>query len=165
MNEDNTSMPSIKHSLVQTNIAGMLFNDARFTTFVELSLDTSTIDSTQFGLKTKDELIPDICAYLIAPPIDARLGYDDIRISHYPDLAIEVLSPTQMLGELLKKIEVYFALGIKSCWLAVPALEEIRVFSQLTNYHTYDMNDNEVIDKVLDIHLPIGRLFGKSNKS
>lgn len=161
MPEDNTAMPSIKHSLVQTNITGMLFNDSRFTTFVELSLDTSSIDFTQIGLKTKDELIPDVCAYLIPPPIDQKLGCDSIKVCNYPDLAIEVLSPTQMLGELLRKIEAYFALGVKSCWLAIPALEEIRVFSQLNKYQTFDMNDNEIIDKILDIHLPIARLFGK----
>jgi len=41
----------------------LLFNDKRFKPFIELSLDASQMDLSQFGLKTKDELIPDICVY------------------------------------------------------------------------------------------------------
>lgn len=161
--DNEKSMPSIKHSLVQTNIAGMLFNDTRFTTFVELSLDAATIDLAQFGLKTKDELVPDICVYLISPPIDDRPGYDSIKVSCYPDLVIEILSPTQAIGELLKKIEAYFALGVKSCWLAIPAFKEIKVFSQLNQYETFNLNNGEIVDKTLDIRLPMERLFFKSS--
>jgi len=73
-------MPSIKHSLVQTNIAGTLFSDERFTTFIELSLDATSIDLSQFGLKAKDELVPDVCLYLDPPPVDEKLGSDMVRV-------------------------------------------------------------------------------------
>jgi Uma2 family endonuclease len=163
--EEEKDMPSIKHSLVQTNIAGTLFSDERFTTFIELSLDTTSIDLSQFGLKAKDELIPDVCIYLNPPPIDEKLGSDMVRVSQYPDLAIEVLSPSQTINELLKKIEAYFMLEVKSCWLAIPALDEVRVFSQLQSYKTFDMNDTEVIDEVMDIHLPIQKVFRTRSRS
>jgi len=67
---EEVNRPSLKHSLVQTNIAGTLFSDDRFTTFIELSLDASSIDSTDFGLKAKDELVPDISIYFEPPKID-----------------------------------------------------------------------------------------------
>jgi Uma2 family endonuclease len=87
------------------------------------------------------------------------------KLSQYPDLAVEVLSPSQTINELIKKIEAYFALNVKSCWLAIPSLEEVRVFSQLQSYKTFDMNDTEVIDEVMDIRIPIQKLFKKrSNK-
>jgi len=157
--DDDSAMPSIKHSFVQTNIVGTLFNDRRFTTFVELSLDVSTFDVTPFGLKQKDELVPDVCVYREAPRVDEKLGSDVVRVTHYLDLAIEVLSPTQAINELLKKIEVYFALKVQSCWLAIPALEAIWVFSNTNAYQTFDMNDSEVCDAVMDIQIPIQRLF------
>ncbi len=157
-------MPSIKHSLVQTNIAGTLFSDERFTTFIELSLDASSIDLSRFGLKAKDELVPDVCIYLESPPVDEKLGSDVVRVSQYPDLAIEVLSPSQAINELLRKIEAYFALNVKSCWLAIPSLDEVLVFSQLQKYKTFDMNDTEVIDEVMDIHLPIRKVFRLRSK-
>jgi protein-arginine kinase activator protein McsA len=61
--------------------------------------------------------------------------------------------------EILKKIDAFFALGVKSCWLMMPALEEIRVFSQLNCYKNFDMNVTEIIDEVMDIRLPIQKVF------
>ncbi|EDN65229.1 protein containing DUF820 [Beggiatoa sp. PS] len=91
--------------------------------------------------------------------IDDKPGSDVVRVSQMPDLAIEVLSPSQTINELLKKINAYFALSIKSCWLVMPALEEVRVFSQLQCYKNFDINDKEINDEVMDIHLPIQKVF------
>jgi len=157
-NED-VNMPSLKHSLVQTNIAGTLFSDERFTTLIELSLDATSIDLNQFGLKAKDELIPNISIYEKPPLLDDKPGSDVVRVSQMPDLAIEVLSPSQTVNELLKKINAYFALSIKSCWLVMPSLEEVRVFSQLQCYKNFDINDAEINDEVMDIHLPMIKVF------
>jgi Uma2 family endonuclease len=154
------NMPSLKHSGVQTNLTILLGNDERFTLFIELSLDATSIDLSQFGLKTKDELIPDICAYLEPPIIDDRLGSDETRVAQIPDLAIEVLSPSQTINELLKKIDAFFALGIKACWLVMPSLEVIRVFSRPLNYKDFNIiSETEVIDGVMDIRLPIQKIF------
>ncbi len=154
-------MPSKKHSMAQTNLTGLLYNDERFTTFVELSLDATSIDLSQFDLKNKDELIPDISVYIEPPPDqDEGPGDDEIRVTQMPDLAIEVLSPTQAINELLKKIKAYFAFGVKACWLVIPSLDEVRVFSQPRSYKTFDtQRDTEVIDEVMDIHLPIQKVF------
>jgi Uma2 family endonuclease len=161
-------MPSKKHSTVQTNITGLLFNDDRFKPFIELSLDASQIDLTQFGLKTKDELIPDICVYVKKkPPIakpelkskPKRLDDDILKVSAMPSLAIEVLSPRQTITELLNKFNAFFALGIQSCWLVMPSIEIIKIYSQQGAYKSFDMNDTEIVDEVLDIHLPIQKIF------
>jgi Uma2 family endonuclease len=157
--EEGRKMPSKKHSMTQTSLTVQFGNDERFTTFVEVSLDASSIDLSQFGLKAKDELIPDVCVYLEPPPIDDKLGSDEARITQIPDLAIEVLSPSQTVNELLRKIDAFFALGVKSCWLVMPSLEEIRVFSQLHRYKNFDMNVSDVIDEVMDIRLPIQKVF------
>jgi Uma2 family endonuclease len=158
--EEGKDMPSKRHSLTQTNITVLLGNDERFSTFVELSLDATSIDLSQFGLKNRDEVIPDICIYIEPPRFDDEPGDDEVRVTKFPDLAIEVLSPTQAINDLLKKIKAYFALGVKSCWLVMPSLEEIRVFSQqLRHYKNFDINDSEVVDEVMDIRLPIQKIF------
>jgi Uma2 family endonuclease len=164
-------MPSKKHSTVQTNIIGLLFNDKRFKPFIELSLDASQVDLSQFGLKTKDELIPDICVYTKKPsiakpaskPKPKRLDDDILKVSTMPRLVIEVLSPRQTINELLNKFNGFFALGIQSCWLVMPSIEIIKVYSQQGSYQTFDMNDTEIVDEVLDIHLPIQKIFDFEN--
>ncbi len=158
-------MPSRQHSQTQTNLTVLFGNNEKFTTFVELSLDATTIDLSQFGLKNKDEMIPDISVYLEPlPEQDEGLGYDEVRVSKMPDLAVEVLSPTQSVNDLLKKMKAYFAFGVKSFWLVMPSLEVIRVFSQVQKYRDFNLNDTEVIDEVMDVHLPIAKVFGKRSK-
>jgi Uma2 family endonuclease len=162
---EEREMPSKRHSLTQTNLTVLLGNDERFSTFVELSFDTSAIDLSQFGLKNQDEMVPGISVYLESPPMVDDPGEDEVRVAKMPDLVIEVLSPTQSLNELLKKIKAYFALGVKSCWLVIPALEAIRVCShQLQYYKNFDMNQGGTVDdEVMDIHLPIQKVFRRRN--
>jgi len=165
---EGREMPSKKHSLVQTNLTGLLYNDKRFTTLVELSLDTGSIDLTPYGLKNHDEVIPDISVYL-DPPFDESdegLGDDAARVTQMPDLAIEVLSPTQTVNSLLKKIQAYFAFGVKTCWLVMPALDEVRVFSHPKTYKVFDIQrDTEIIDDVMEIHIPIQKVFRLCNQA
>ena len=156
------NMSSIKHSLTQTRIATLLSNDERLTTFVELSLDASQIDLSQFNIKAKDELIPDVCVYF-EPPLESDDDVDDdvLKVSQMPDLVIEVLSPKQTISELLNKFKAYFALGVKSCWLAVPSMEAIKVYSPGNQYKTFSLDSHEMIDEVMDIRLPIAKVFQK----
>jgi Uma2 family endonuclease len=164
--EAEKDRPSKRHSLTQTNITILLGNDERFSIFVELSLDSSAIDLNPYGIKNKDEVVPDISVYIEPPSLDDEPGDDEMRVSKMPDLAIEVLSPTQTINELLKKIRAYFALGIKSCWLVMPALEEIRVFSQQPrHYKNFDLNHSDmVVDEMMDIHLPIDKIFRRHSQ-
>ncbi len=152
-------MSSVNHSFVQTRIAGLLFNDERFTPFVELSLDASQIDLSQFGLKTKAELIPDVCLY------EGRLRFnpsnDILKRADMPLLAVEILSPRQGIDEILGKFKAYFALSVKSCWLIIPPNQSITVYSTAEQFKTFGTNDTEVNDDKLDIRLSIARLFGK----
>lgn len=166
INNEEIDMGSLYHSSTQTNLANQLFNDERFLVLIELSLDTSQIDLAQFYLKNKNELKPDLCIYNKQPKPKStkqkRLNADILRVPKMPVLAIEVLSPSESVNELLMKFDAYFALGVKSCWLVMPSLEEIKVYSQQGSNKTFDMQrDTEVIDEVLDIRLPIQKIFDR----
>jgi len=50
--EEYQEMGSLNHSIVQAQITGLLYPDERFRVMVELSLDASQIDLSQFGLKS-----------------------------------------------------------------------------------------------------------------
>ncbi|BAP54350.1 hypothetical protein THII_0053 [Thioploca ingrica] len=155
-------MPSKNHSLIMGRITGLLFNDERFIVMPELSLDTSQIDLNQFNLKAKDELIPDVCVYLELPeePED-ELDNDILRMTQMPELVIEILSPKQPINEILLKFKAYFTLGIKSCWLVIPSVKVIKIYSAKGNNIFDIQHDNEVIDEIIGIRLPIQKIFGK----
>jgi Uma2 family endonuclease len=104
--------------------------------------------------------VPDLSIYTESlPTLDEEVDDDLITVSQMPDLAIEVLSPRQAVGSLIKKIKAYFALGIKSCWLVIPATQTINVYTHPNQSETFDLKDSEVIDEIIDIRLPIQKVF------
>ncbi|EDN65307.1 protein containing DUF820 [Beggiatoa sp. PS] len=125
---------------------------------LELSLDASQIDLSQFGLKAKDELVPDVCLYEGIHKFDP-LG-DASKRSDMPSLVVEILSPSQGTEEILAKFKAYFALGIKSCWLIIPATEVIAIYSP-QSFESFGSKDTKIIDKTLDIHLSIQKIWGQ----
>jgi Uma2 family endonuclease len=159
-NQANTlqDMNSLNHSIVQTQIAGLLLNDKRFRVMVELSLDISQIDLSQFDLSAKEQLKPDICIYY-KDKIQPNKSRDILKMPNMPLLIIEILSPQQGINDILTKFQAYFALNVKSCWLVIPANESITVYSTLDNLKLFDIGDVEVIDEVINIRLPIHQIF------
>lgn len=159
LENEELDMPSFKHSRIQTNLTVLLGSEERFETFVELSLDIGEMDLSRFRIKAKDELIPDICVYTESFPFfDEEVDDDLLKVSQIPDLAIEVLSPSQSVSFLVRKIKAFLALGVKSCWLVMPSVEIINVYSP-NHKKTFDMNDSEIVDEIMDIHLPIPKIF------
>ncbi len=160
--EESLEMGSLRHSFIQARMPMLLsVYEDRFTTFVELSLDVSQTDLSQFGLKIKEELKPDICLYESASELPYMEPLDDIvKVNQIPHLIIEILSPTQSINGLLNKFKAYFSLGVQSCWLIVPTLESISVYSGPKKRKSFNVErDNEVIDEVLDIRLPLQKIF------
>lgn len=149
-------MGSWAHSTIQSILAGLINKEGRFNAPVELSLDVSSIDLSQFGIAEK-EIEPDICLYTKKKRVEK--GSDLVRMSEMPEVAIEILSPEQSITELSKKKLTYFALGVKSFWLVIPDNETITVYSAPNKFTTFDTKDAEVIDEVMDIRLPIKEIF------
>jgi Uma2 family endonuclease len=136
--------------------------DDKFTPAVELTLNASQLDLSQFCLKASVELKPDLCLY------PNNVGYskprDILKMSDMPLRAIEIRIPTQSVDDLIAKIQAYFALGIQSCWLVMPTLESIIVYASITDFKHFDPKRDieviiEVIDEVLDIRMPLKKFF------
>jgi Uma2 family endonuclease len=87
---------SLKHSIVQTNLAGLLkFKcEKKLAVMTKLSLDISRHDLSKYDIEGKEELKPDVCAYFKQPVIPDEKD-DLLTVSIMPDLVIEILSPRQ----------------------------------------------------------------------
>ncbi len=156
-------MGSLNHSTVQINLGGLLkFKcDKKLAVMSELSLDISQYDLSKYDLGVKEELKPDVCAYIKRPVIPKGKN-DLVRVSQMPDLVIEILSPRQAIDYLIRKIYAYFELGVKSCWLVIPSLDEVRVFSQPQSYKSFDLiNSTAVVDEMMKIQMPIVSVFAE----
>jgi Uma2 family endonuclease len=144
--ERGKPMPSKLHSLTQKNLIvkpdvnyGKLYE-----TFPELRLSLEDWDS-----------VPDICLY---KKKENDFSEDETEVTETPLCAVEILSPTQSLNDLIVKAGKYFEKGVLSCWLAIPVLKNIYVFESREVYEMYRFNEI-LIDKKLNISIPLAEVF------
>jgi Uma2 family endonuclease len=74
-------------------------------------------------------LIPDLGLHRSPPPIDAR-GL----LQGAPELAVEVVSPSNSAAELARKRRLYFAAGAEQVWIVYPEEKFIEVYPREGQY-------------------------------
>lgn len=144
--ERRKPMPSFNHSVIQLNLGAELryrYKEA-YRIVSELSLDLSDWPS-----------VPDICIY---PKMPLDLRHDVVTMTEPPLCAIEIISPSQSLDELVRKAGKYFDNGVKSCWIVLLPLANIYVFTAPDKYDIFRATDT-LKDPVLDIELPLKEVF------
>ena len=139
-------MPSKLHSILTQRLMYFFLLNFKnhFEVLPELTLDTP-------GEKTT----PDIAICEIEP-ID--FTQDEIKRKTPPLATIEILSPTQVLQTLLDKTNDYFSFGVKSCWVVLPTLKTIYVFSAPHQFEVYSHGD-VLEDANLQVKMPIDLIF------
>lgn len=145
--ERNKPMPSFNHAYVQTKLLIVLGNHFpdRFTLLSELNL---TFDENQIA-------VPDISIY---PKMPVDFLHDKTALTQMPLTVIEIMSPSQSNDDMLAKFERYFIAGIKSCWLVMPSLKAIAVYSKLESYEFYSA-EMMLKDGILGIELNLVDIF------
>ena len=136
--------PSYHHAYLSSNLIAALHQLKTYSVFSELTLQ----------IEGKD-YIPDVCLYL-KKPMNFASG-DILRMTEMPLLAIEVLSPTQGTQEIIDKFKIYFAAGIKSCWLIIPPAQTVVVYTSSEQARTF--SSGELIDDVMSIRLSLKEIF------
>jgi Uma2 family endonuclease len=72
-------------------------------------------------------------------PADRPLPEDgDIEV--VPDIAIEVLSPNDLVTAVMRKVREYFSLGVREVWLVDPIMRQISVYASPTQVRILDEN-------------------------
>ena len=143
--ERGKPMPSKNHGRTQATLLGIFYSYYRkkYTCLSELSLN---LDG--------DKLTPDICLYPYAP---ANWLHDQNPVTEPPIMAVEIISPSQSVTEMLTKARRYFAGGVQSFWLVEPALQTISVLSPNDTLQTFA--SGIVRDAIAGIELPIAEVF------
>lgn len=77
-----------------------------------------------------------------------------------PELAVEVISPTDLVAELFLKIREYFQAGVQLVWVVFPSEEQVYVYESPTQVHILTRSAELDGGKVLpDFRLPLSALF------
>jgi len=144
--ERGKPMPSQNHSIVQAN------------TIFELK--TRYRDQFRFMSEINIEvagrvLVPDVGIFE-KTPVD--MAHDVLVLTQLPLTTIEILSPRQALDDLIDKAETYLAAGVKSCWIVMPKLQGVAVFSAPGTY-VFFRSPETLLDPATGVELPLGPLF------
>lgn len=144
--ERGKPMPSKLHGFTQSKLITQLnlVSGERYDVFSELSLLLEDWPS-----------VPDIALF---PQTEIDYLYDEITVQDSPLLVVEIMSPSQGFSELVAKAKKYFEAGVKSCWLAIPNVRNVYVFSSPTDYAIF-RDHEELRDSVLDISIPLREVF------
>jgi Uma2 family endonuclease len=138
--------PDKNHAFVQGNLLIHLYlkYHTLFKVLPEVNLDLPI-----------RERVPDLAIF---PPMAFVPDQNEIRMQEVPLGVVEILSAKQDLTELMIKCSEYFTAGVKSYWLALPALKTIYVFYSPKEYEIFSGTD-QLKDKALDIELDLVDIF------
>lgn len=137
-------LPAYNYSYTKARLIGALLQLENFTAFSQLTL---RVDGKNYT--------PDVCLY---PKRNVNLSLaEPLEITIMPTLAIEVLSHTETLQEILDRFTAYFGAIIKSCWLVVPVAGAVIVYSSPEKAQLFRTGD--IIDEQLNIELPLDAIF------
>ena len=144
--ERGKPMPSLKHALIQRNLLLQLSTGlgAEYLALPELSL-----------MLNGQKVVPDVSVF---PRAALDLTVEQITVATAPRTAIEILSPTQVIAELLEKAARYFAAGVQSYWLVVPELRAVAVYSEPGKYK-YFYNGQTLSDPATGAEVVVSQLF------
>ena len=144
--ERGKPMPSLKHALIQRNLLLQLS--------AGLGADYLALPELSLALDAQ-KAVPDVCLFLRSA---LDLTVEQITVATAPRTAIEILSPTQVIAELLEKAARYFAAGVQSYWLVVPELRAVAVYSAPTKYR-YFYNGDTLLDPATGAEIVVSQLF------
>jgi len=102
------------------------------------------------------EYKPDICLYPEEYDLP-NLAEDVIKETCLPLLAVEILSPRQVMMDIMTKFKAYFEAGIPSAWIVIPSGNTVLVYSDLFTANAF--SSGNVIDEKLNIRLPLNSVF------
>jgi len=149
--ERGKPMPNLTHGSIQANLVFELKSGYRsqYRIVSEVTLATQPDGST-----------PDVILYPLMP-----LGFGDEPAKRIdaPLLCIEIYgpayrSPSQSLEQMVDKTAVYFAFGVRSCWIVAPAVKGVFVYDRPGHYQFFH-DDETITDISLNIDLALASVF------
>ena len=83
-----------------------------------------------------------------------------------PDLAIEIISPTNLACQVIVKVSEYFRCGVRLVWVVYPVAEQVYVYESPTSVRILTRSDRLDLPAILPgFQLPLESLFERPTAS
>ena len=146
--------PRLPHSLIQGELLGVLNAYARPIRLGRVYLELRCT----FGGSSH---MFDLCFFSADRPPKSTNIQDRDRILIPPDLAIEILSPGQSVGELVRKLRSAIRRGVRLGWLIHDRDRTVHVLHPVRPVQILRIGDTLTADEVLPgFNLPVAEIFG-----
>ena len=116
LRERGKPMPGAEHAICQMRLGYQFMLAGTHIVFSELNLDLN-------GLRS----IPDLCVYRRDQEAQVR---NRIWVNEVPQIAVEIISPSQTLEEMGTRIDSLLNSGVPSVWLVIPFARVISVYQK-----------------------------------
>jgi Uma2 family endonuclease len=110
----------------------------------------------EFALTDLLRLRPDVCVLLKEKA--TQLNPDRVPVPGAPDIAIEVISPTERAVESHDKTRAYLRNGAIEAWQVFPRSRTVEVYN-LSGSMIFDSTQNIISSLLPDLNLPVASLF------
>lgn len=114
--ERGKPMPGAEHARCQMRLGFQFMKDSSHDVYSELNLDLD-------GYRC----VPDLCVY--RKEDEAALRHLT-WVTKVPQIAVEIISPSQTIDEMTAKIEQLLAHGVPSVWFVLPFARVITVYQR-----------------------------------
>ncbi len=123
------------------------------------------INETTYKINEENSRRPDV-SYVEFSRLPALeiLNSDPPHLECSPNLAVEVVSPSNTFGDIEHRIEEFFATGVQMVWVISPQTRFVYSFSSRTDCRILSESESIDGDTVLPgFSLPLAQLFGVIN--
>lgn len=114
--ERGKPMPGTEHARCQARLIGQFLKSDSHDVLSELNLDLE-------GYRC----VPDLCVY---PKQDESAIRNLAWVTLAPQIAVEIISPSQTIDEMTAKIEQLLAHGVPSVWFVLPFARVITIYQK-----------------------------------
>jgi len=150
---EEKEMPGARHGGISSRI------DRRLGTFVEANGLGEVYAETSFQIGT-NERVPDL-AFVSRDRIPSE-GEPETKWLIVPDLAIEIVSPTDYYEKVHTKALMYLSAGVKQVWIISPESQTITIYRSEMNIMAFPAESELVSEDLLPgFRLRLSEIFKK----
>ena len=123
----------------------------------EHRLHGAAYEDVEFALSEDVRLRPDVC--LLLPERACRVDRKRIPIPGAPDLAIEVISPSERTRESRAKVDAYLRHGVAEVWQIYPDTRVLEIYKGENGRSTLSADQHVTTDLLPGFSVPLSSFF------
>ena len=132
---------------------------ARLYPYVADRLAGQVLPDSEFAFSEHTRLRPDIAIF--SKEQWSLVDQNKTPITVIPEIAIEVISPSELANHSQRKVRIYLAAGVKEVWQVWPEFQSVQVWEPGGRSRFVDAGDRLTSPLLPDWELHLSDLFGR----